>query len=139
VIKNFNFKILAGQKIAIVGSSGSGKSTLLQLLLRFYDVNSGAIFINNIDIRDLNFKDLRQNFAYISQDCFIFSGTIYENIAYVDKSITKSEVEKIINENSALNFIKNLPDGIDSFVGEKGIKLSGGERQRLAFARAIIK
>ncbi|MFM7558278.1 MAG: ABC transporter transmembrane domain-containing protein [Alphaproteobacteria bacterium] len=139
VIKNFNLKILAGQKIAIVGSSGSGKSTLLQLLLRFYDVNSGAIFINNIDIRDLNFKDLRQNFAYISQDCFIFSGTIYENIAYVDKSITKSEVEKIINENSALNFIKNLPDGMDSFVGEKGIKLSGGERQRLAFARAIIK
>jgi len=139
VIKNFNLKILAGQKIAIVGSSGSGKSTLLQLLLRFYDVNSGAIFINNIDIRDLNFKDLRQNFAYISQDCFIFSGTIYENIAYVDKSITKSEVEKIINENSALNFIKNLPDGIDSFVGEKSIKLSGGERQRLAFARAIIK
>lgn len=139
VIKNFNLKILAGQKIAIVGSSGSGKSTLLQLLLRFYDVNSGAVFINNIDIRDLTFKDLRQNFAYISQDCFIFSGTIYENIAYVDKSITKSEVEKIINENSALNFIKNLPDGIDSFVGEKGIKLSGGERQRLAFARAIIK
>lgn len=139
VIKNFNLKILAGQKIAIVGSSGSGKSTLLQLLLRFYDVNSGAVFINNIDIRDLTFKDLRQNFAYISQDCFIFSGTIYENIAYVDKSVTKSEVEKIINENSALNFIKNLPDGIDSFVGEKGIKLSGGERQRLAFARAIIK
>lgn len=139
VIKNFNLKISAGQKIAIVGSSGSGKSTLLQLLLRFYDVNSGAIFMNNIDIRDLTFKDLRQNFAYISQDCFIFSGTIYENIAYVDKSITKNEVEKIINENSALNFIKNLPNGIDSFVGEKGIKLSGGERQRLAFARAIIK
>lgn len=139
IIKNFNLKILPKQKIAIVGSSGSGKSTLLQLLLRFYDVNQGAILINNIDIRDLSFKDLRQNFAYISQDCFIFSGTIYENIAYVNKNVTKKEVEKIIEENSALQFIKNLPDGIDSFVGEKGIKLSGGERQRLAFARAIIK
>ena len=139
IIKNFSLKILPKQKVAIVGSSGSGKSTLLQLLLRFYDVNQGAILINNIDIRDLSFKDLRQNFAYISQDCFIFSGTIYENIAYVDKNVTKKEVEKIIEENSALHFIKNLPDGIDSFVGEKGIKLSGGERQRLAFARAIIK
>ena len=96
IIKDFSLKILPKEKIAIVGSSGSGKSTLLQLLLRFYDVNQGAILINNIDIRDLSFKDLRQNFAYISQDCFIFSGTIYENIAYVDKNVTKKEVEKII-------------------------------------------
>ena len=139
ILKNFNLTIKQGEKVAIVGSSGSGKSTILQLLLRFYDINSGAISLNSQDIRNLSFSDLRKNFSYISQDCFIFSGTILENIAYVDKSITSATVEKIIEENSALHFIKNLPLGIHNFVGEKGIKLSGGERQRIAIARAIIK
>jgi ABC transporter fused permease/ATP-binding protein len=139
ILKNFNLIIKQGEKIAIVGSSGSGKSTILQLLLRFYDIDSGSISLNSQDIRNLSFGDLRKNFSYISQDCFIFSGTILENIAYVDKSITSEAVEKIIEENSALHFIKNLPLGIHNFVGEKGIKLSGGERQRIAIARAIIK
>ena len=139
VLQNFNLEIKYGENIAIVGSSGSGKSTILQLLLRFYDINNGSISLNLQDIRDLSFSDLRKNFSYISQDCFIFSGTIFENIAYVDKSITPEAVEKIIEDNSALHFIKNLPLGIQSFVGEKGIKLSGGERQRIAIARAIIK
>lgn len=139
VLKDFNFEIKPGEKIAIVGLSGSGKSTLLQLLLRFYDVNSGAITINDRDVKSLSFKDLRQNFSYISQDCFIFSGTIFENIAYVDKSITEAEVEKMISRNSALQFINNLPKKLHTSVGEKGIKLSGGERQRIAFARALIK
>ena len=139
ILQNFNLEIKSGQSIAIVGSSGSGKSTILQLLLRFYDIDSGSIFLNSQDIRNLSFSDLRKNFSYISQDCFIFSGTILENIAYVDKSITPEAVEKIIEDNSALHFIKNLPLGIHSFVGEKGIKLSGGERQRIAIARAIIK
>jgi ATP-binding cassette subfamily B protein len=129
VLKNFNLEILPYEKIAIVGSSGSGKSTLLQLLLRFYDVNSGAIFLNDCDIKSLSFADLRQNFSYISQDCFIFSGTIFENIA----------VEQIVNSNPALHFINNFPQKLDTFVGEKGIKLSGGERQRIAIARAILK
>ena len=139
ILQSFNLEIKSGQSIAIVGSSGSGKSTILQLLLRFYDIDSGVISLNSQDIRDLSFSDLRKNFSYISQDCFIFSGTILENIAYVDKSITSEAVEKIIEDNSALHFIKNLPLGIHSFVGEKGIKLSGGERQRIAIARAIIK
>ena len=139
ILQNFNLEIKSGQSIAIVGSSGSGKSTILQLLLRFYDIDSGSISLNSQDIRNLSFGDLRKNFSYISQDCFIFSGTILENIAYVDKSITPEAVEKIIEDNSALHFIKNLPLGIHSFVGEKGIKLSGGERQRIAIARAIIK
>jgi len=82
---------------------------------------------------------LRKNFSYIAQDGFIFSGTIFDNIAYVDKSITKEDLMQIIEENSFLHFIKNFPNGVDSFVGEKGIKLSGGERQRIAIARAIIK
>ncbi len=139
VINNFNLAIKPHEKIAIVGSSGSGKSTILQLLLRFYDVDSGEILINDVDIKSLSFSDLRKNFSYISQDCFIFSGTIFENIAYVDKSISRADVERIIEENSALHFIKKMEKGIDSSVGEKGIKLSGGERQRIAIARAIIK
>ena len=104
-----------------------------------FSILYGSISLNSQDIRNLSFSDLRKNFSYISQDCFIFSGTILENIAYVDKSITSEAVEKIIEDNSALHFIKNLPLGIHSFVGEKGIKLSGGERQRIAIARAIIK
>lgn len=139
ILKNFNLEIKQGQKIAIVGSSGSGKSTILQLLLRFYDVDSGLITINDRDIKSVSLADLRKNFGYISQDCFIFSGTIFENIAYFDNSINKESVEKIIEDNPALNFINNLPNKIDSFVGEKGIKLSGGERQRIAIARAILK
>ena len=139
VLKNFNLEIKQGEKVAIVGSSGSGKSTILQLLLRFYDVDNGSISLNSQDIRNLSFNDLRKNFSYISQDCFIFSGTIFENIAYVNKSITQEAVERVIEENSALHFIKKLPQGIHNFVGEKGIKLSGGERQRIAIARAIIK
>ncbi len=139
ILKNLNLKIKPCEKLAIVGSSGSGKSTVLQLLLRFYDVDSGAVLINGVDIKLLSFFDLRKNFSYISQDSFIFSGTIFENIAYADKSVSRAQVEKIIEENSFLHFIKNMPEGIDSFVGEKGLKLSGGERQRIALARAIIK
>jgi ATP-binding cassette subfamily B protein len=139
ILNNFNLKINNGERVAIVGASGSGKSTILQLLLRFYDVNSGKITINNQDISQISLKDLRQNFAYISQDCFIFSGTVFENIAYSNQSILASKIEQIVEENSSLHFIKNLPDGLNSFVGEKGIKLSGGERQRIAFARALVK
>lgn len=139
ILNNFNLTIKPQEKLAIVGSSGSGKSTILQVLMRFYDVNSGDISLNNINIKDLTLNNLRQNFAYIAQDCFIFSGTIYENIAYVNKDVTEEQVQKIIDENEALHFINNLKDKMHSLVGEKGIKLSGGERQRIAIARAIIK
>jgi ATP-binding cassette subfamily B protein len=139
ILRDFNLEIYQGQKVAIIGSSGCGKSTILQLLMRFYDVSLGAIKINDINIKDLSLGDLRKNFAYISQDCFIFSGTIFENIAYVNKDITKKEVEEIIAKNEALQFINRLPEKLDSTVGQKGIKLSGGERQRIAIARAIIK
>jgi ATP-binding cassette subfamily B protein len=139
VLKNFNLEIKPHEKIAIVGSSGSGKSTILQLLLRFYDVDGGAVFLNEFDIKSLTFSDVRKNFSYISQDCLIFSGTIFENIAYADRSITEAQVEEIIAQNQSLNFINHLPQKLHTFVGEKGIKLSGGERQRIAIARAIIK
>ena len=139
VLKNFNLEIKQGERIAIVGPSGSGKSTILQLLLRFYDVSSGAITLNDYNINSLSLADLRHNFSYISQDCFIFSGTIFDNIAYADTSASRAQVEEIIAKNSALHFINNFPQKLDNFVGEKGVKLSGGERQRIAIARAIIK
>jgi ATP-binding cassette subfamily B protein len=139
VLKDFNLIINSKEKIAIIGESGSGKSTILQLMMRFYDVSSGEIFVNNQNIKNLSLTDLRGLFSYISQDCFIFSGTVYENIAYADKNLNVSDVKKIIDENEALHFIKRLPEGVNSFVGEKGVKLSGGERQRIAIARAIVK
>jgi ATP-binding cassette subfamily B protein len=139
VLKNFSLKIKPGERLAVVGASGSGKSTLLQILLRFYDVNSGEVLLNGVDIRSLSFANLRQNFAYISQEPFIFSGTVFENIAYADLGISRQQVEKIIDENESLHFIKKLPQGLDTSVGEKGIKLSGGERQRISLARAILK
>lgn len=139
ILRDFNLSITPYEKIAIVGASGSGKSTIFQLLLRFYDIDEGLISLNGIDIRNLSLKDLRQNFSYISQDCFIFSGSIFENISYVDKNINRVQVEKIIEENEALHFIKHTAQGLDTYVGEKGVKLSGGERQRIAMARAIVK
>lgn len=139
ILKDFYLDISPQEKIAIIGESGSGKSTILQLIMRFYDADIGEILINNQNIKNLSLSDLRGVFSYISQDCFIFSGTIYENIAYVDKNLTIADIEKIIDENEALHFIKRLPDGVNSFVGEKGVKLSGGERQRIAIARAIVK
>ncbi len=138
IINNFNLEIKPNDKISIVGISGCGKSTLLQLLLRFYDISNGKISLNNIDIRDLSFESLRQNFSYIAQDPFIFSGTIYENITYGSHETSKDIINKLIDDTPTLSFIKSMPDGIDSYVGEKGIKLSGGEKQRIAIARAII-
>jgi ATP-binding cassette, subfamily B, bacterial len=139
VLQNFNLTIKGQEKIAIVGESGSGKSTILQLLMRFYDVNNGQILLNDVDIKDLKIANLRQFFAYIAQNCFIFSGTVFDNIAYANKDLTKKQLAEIIDNNAALHFIKKLPQGVETFVGEKGIKLSGGERQRIAIARAIVK
>lgn len=138
-LRSFNLEIKPHEKIALVGESGSGKSTILQLLMRFYDVNFGEILINGQNIKNLYLSDLRGLFSYISQDCFIFSGTIYENIAYANRTLGTNDIEKLIDENEALHFIKRFPDGIHSFVGEKGVKLSGGERQRIAIARAMIE
>lgn len=139
ILQDFNLEINAKEKLAIVGMSGSGKSTILEIMLRFYDASSGEILLNGQNIKNLSLADLRENFAYISQDPFIFSGTIFDNIAYGSNKISKKNVQKIIDENKALNFINKMPQGLDTFVGEKGIKLSGGERQRIAIARAIVK
>ena len=139
ILDNLDLNITYGEKIGIVGLSGSGKSTILQLLLRFQQVNSGQILLNNHNINTLSLAVLREQFAYISQNSFIFSGTVFENITYVNKSITKQQVLSLIENTPAFHFILSLENGLDTLVGEKGVKISGGERQRIALARAIIK
>ena len=139
ILTDLNLKINYGEKIGIVGLSGSGKSTILQLLLRFQQVTSGQILLKNHNINDLPLALLREQFAYISQNCFIFSGSVFENISYVNKNITKQQVLSLVENTPALHFILDFKDGIDTLVGEKGVKISGGERQRIALARAIIK
>jgi ATP-binding cassette, subfamily B, bacterial len=139
ILENFNLEIKPQEKIAIVGPSGSGKSTIFQLLLRFYDCQNGKISLNDEDIKVASFSSLRSNFSYISQDCFIFSDTILNNISYANPNATKEEVLKLISQTKLLDFVDKLPNGVENFVGQKGVKLSGGERQRIAIMRAILQ
>lgn len=139
VVKDLSLSIAAGKTIAIVGATGSGKSTLVKLLLRLYDVNSGKITIDGIDLRQLNLYDLRRCIGLVSQDVFLFDGTVAENIAYGTFDATETEVIRAATLAEAHEFIVQLPQGYHTIVGERGQKLSGGQRQRLAIARATIK
>jgi ATP-binding cassette subfamily B protein len=139
VLKNLSLHVLAGATIGIVGATGSGKSTLVKLLLRFYEVQSGRILIDDIDIQDLNFFDLRQCIGWVSQDVFLFHGSVLENIRYGSFDTTREQIIHAAKLAEAHEFIEQLPQGYDTIVGERGQKLSGGQRQRLAIARAILK
>ena len=139
VLKNFNLEIKSGQKVLIYGKSGAGKSTILNLLLRFYDVCQGAILFNEANIKNLSLEDLRSKIAYVSQDNFIFSGTVFENIIFSNPNFSRQKIEEIIASNSAFSFVNSMPKGLDSEIGEKGAKLSGGQKQRIAILRALIK
>jgi ATP-binding cassette subfamily B protein len=139
VLNNISFEILPGKINAIVGPSGSGKSTILKLLLRFYEAQSGSITINSQDINDYDIQDLRHQFAYVSQDPYIFSSSVYDNIAYAKPQAQSEEIIDAARLANALGFIENLPEGFDTLVGENGIKLSGGQKQRISIARAILK
>lgn len=136
---NFDLKIPAGKSIGLVGVSGSGKTTLTKLLLRFDDVTKGAIYIDGQDIRDVTQESLREAIAYVPQESSLFHRSIFENIAYGKPGATKEEVLRAAKLANADEFIRNLPDGYDTLVGERGVKLSGGQRQRVAIARAILK
>lgn len=139
VIKNVSLMIPAGQTIALVGATGSGKSTLVKLLLRFYDVQSGRICLDGHDIRDLKLADLRNAIGLVSQDVFLFHGTVRENIAYGTFDASLEEIIAAAQVAEAHEFIMALPQGYDTIVGERGQKLSGGQRQRLSIARAVLK
>ena len=139
VIEHLSLHIPAGQTIAIVGSTGSGKSTLVKLLLRLYETQTGEIMLDGIDIRDLQLVDLRRAIGLVSQDVFLFHGTVRENIAYGNPAATDREVVAAAQIAEAHEFIWQLPQGYETIVGERGQKLSGGQRQRIAIARAILK
>ncbi len=134
-----DLEVPSGRTTAIVGGTGSGKSTLVKLLLRFYDVQRGRVTLDGVDVRELVLADLRGVIALVSQDVFLFHGTVRENIAYGRPGATDAEVEAAARTAEADAFVRALPDGYDTFVGERGQKLSGGQRQRLSIARAILK
>jgi ATP-binding cassette subfamily B protein len=137
VLKNINFEITEGQTVAIVGTTGSGKTTLTKLISRLYDVDDGRILIDGIDARNISLESLRDQIAYIEQDIFIFSDSIFDNISF-GRNSSKEEVISVAQEAQAHEFVERLPDKYDTEVGERGVQLSGGERQRVAIARAFI-
>ncbi len=139
VLKNVNIDIKPGQTVALVGPSGAGKTTLCHLIPRFYDIDSGAILIDGIDIRDVKLESLRKNIGIVQQDVFLFTGTIKENIAYGDPTKSHEEIIEAAKKASIHDFIMTLPDGYDTYIGEKGVKLSGGQKQRLSIARLFLK
>lgn len=139
VLKNMSFAVEAGQKIALAGHSGAGKSTIIQLLLKFYEVSKGEIRVDGKPLKDWNLKQLRSNIGIVPQEVLLFGGSIRENIAYAKPDATEEEIIEAAKKANAWQFITKLPEGLDTLVGERGIKLSGGQRQRVAIARAILK
>ena len=139
VLRKIDLKIRAGEKVALIGPSGAGKSTIVKLLLRLHDIESGAIFIDGQNIHAATQESLRANLSLVPQDPILFHRTLFENICYGKPEATKKEVERAAKLAHCDDFIELLPEGYDTYVGERGIKLSGGERQRVAIARAILK
>lgn len=139
VLKGINLKVESGENIAVVGHSGGGKTTLLNLIPRFYDIDDGEILIDGVNIKDVTLKSLRENIGVVQQDVYLFSGSVYENIAYGKPGATYEEVKEAARLANAHSFIEELPDGYDTYVGERGVKLSGGQKQRISIARTFLK
>ena len=139
VLHDVSLEVEPGETIAIVGPSGGGKTTLCQLVPRFYDVTSGAIRIDGIDIRDVKQRSLHQNIGIVQQDVFLFADTIFENIRYGKPDATLAEVEEAARKAEILDDIRAMPKGFDTYVGERGTLLSGGQKQRIAIARIFLK
>ncbi|XP_024962327.1 ABC transporter B family member 13 [Cynara cardunculus var. scolymus] len=139
VLNDLNLKITAGNSMAIVGPSGSGKSTIVGLLMRFYDPDFGSVFIDDLDIKKLNLKSLRQRIGLVQQEPSLFSTTIYENIKYGNEEASEIEITKAAKLANAHEFISRMPNGYETQVGNNGIQLSGGQKQRVAIARAVLK
>lgn len=139
VLKDVNFKVKRGETIAFVGNSGGGKSTVVSLLPRFYDVTSGCVMIDGVDVRDITLKSLRANVAVVFQDNFLFSGTIRENIMMGNDNATEQDLQRAVEMACLDDLIKTIPGGLDAQIGERGVLLSGGQKQRVAIARAFLK
>jgi ABC-type multidrug transport system fused ATPase/permease subunit len=139
VLKGLDFDVKSGQRVALVGTSGGGKSTIVQLLLRYYQTNGGEILVDGKNINDYNITAYRENIALVPQEVILFGGTIGENIGYGKANATEEELIAAAKKANAWDFIQSFPDGLNTLVGERGVKLSGGQRQRIAIARAILK
>ncbi len=139
VLSNINLHIKRGENVALVGPSGAGKTTLCNLIPRFYDVTEGSISIDGTDIRSVTTKSLRSQIGIVQQDVYLFAGTVYDNIEYGKPGATREEIENAARLAGAHEFITQLPDGYETFVGERGVKLSGGQKQRISIARVFLK
>ena len=139
VLENVHLTVEAGEVIVVVGENGSGKSTLVNLLPRYYDPEQGAVLIDGIDIRDIRLRDLRAQIGVVTQETLLFDETIYENIRYGKPDASREEIEEAARRAHVTAFLKNMPDGFQTRVGDKGGRLSGGQRQRIALARAILR
>ena len=139
VFQNLNLEIHPGEKVAIVGPSGGGKTTLCNMIPRFYEATEGQILIDGKDIRKYTLKSLRSNIGIVQQDVYLFSGTVYDNIAYGKENVTREEVIEAAKKAGAHEFIMELKDGYETYVGERGVKLSGGQKQRISIARVFLK
>jgi ATP-binding cassette subfamily B protein len=138
VLHDFDLHVEAGTSVALVGATGCGKSTVGRLIPRFYDVDSGAVRIDGVDVRDVRLGDLRRSVGIVFEETFLFSDTIGANIAFADPSATDAAIERAARLAGAHDFITELDRGYDSVIGERGYSLSGGQRQRIAIARAIL-
>ena len=141
MLERLSFRVSAGETVGFAGPTGAGKSTIVKLLLRLYDVERGAVRIDGVDLREMAQRDLRRHIALVSQDVYLFHGTIRENIAYGldDRDVDASRIEEAARLAHLHDFVATLPQRYETLVGERGIKLSGGQRQRLSIARAILK
>lgn len=139
VFRNISLKVDAGDYMALVGSSGVGKTTMCSLIPRFYEVSEGSITIDGTDIRDITVRSLRKNIGIVQQDVYLFAGTVMDNIRYGDLEASEEEVMEAAKNANAHEFIMELPDGYNTFIGQRGIKLSGGQKQRLSIARVFLK
>ena len=139
VFRHLNLNIRPGEKVALVGPSGGGKTTLCNLIPRFYDVTEGNIYIDGKNIKGLTLKSLRRSIGVVQQDVYLFSGTVFENIVYGKVNATMEEVVEAAKRAGAHEFIMELKDGYNTYIGERGVKLSGGQKQRISIARVFLK
>lgn len=139
VLRDISFKVGEGKMIAFVGATGVGKSTIVSLMERFYDPIEGSVMLDGKDIRDITIKSLRNNISLVSQDVFLFNGTIYDNIAFGNPKASREEIIKAATTARVSDFVDKMPEGYETVIGERGVRLSGGQKQRIAIARAVLK